>query len=130
NNVLELGNEFFKGLKPALMAITKSFNLLAGEGKGLAKVIGTGLGSAIKAASFPFAMLGALCIDLYNAFKDLTGATDEGITKFATVGAKVLGLSFGLAKLIKGFKMLWNIGSKAVGFFTGGSQAASSMAKG
>ena len=129
-NIKEITNSFFSGLKPALMAITKSFNLLAGEGKGLAKVIGTGLGSAIKAASFPFAMLGALCIDLYNAFKDLTGATDEGITKFATFGAKVLGLSFGLAKLIKGFKMLWNIGSKAVGFFTGGSQAASSMAKG
>ncbi len=130
NNVLELGNEFFKGLKPALMAITKSFNLLAGEGKGLAKVLGSGIGSALKAISFPFVMLGALLIDAYNGFKDLTGATDEGITKFATFGAKVLGLSFGLTKLIKGFKMLWNIGSKVVGFFTGGSKAASTMAKG
>ncbi|EPX6937762.1 tape measure protein [Vibrio alginolyticus] len=130
NNVLELGNEFFKGLKPALMAITKSFNLLAGEGKGLAGVLGTGLGSAIKAVTLPFALLGATLIDVYNAFKDLTGATDEGITKFATFGAKVLGLSYGITKLINGFKLLWNIGSKVVGFFTGGNRAASSMAKG
>ncbi|EPU5968971.1 tape measure protein [Vibrio alginolyticus] len=129
-NIKEITNSFFSGLKPALMAITKSFNLLAGEGKGLAKVIGTGLGSAIKAASFPFAMLGALCIDLYNAFKDLTGATDEGITKFATFGAKVLGLSYGITKLIRGFKLLWNIGSKVVGFFTGAGATASGMAKG
>lgn len=130
NNVLELGNEFFKGLKPALMAITKSFNLLAGEGKGLAGVLGTGLGSAIKAVTLPFALLGATLIDVYNAFKDLTGATDEGITKFATFGAKVLGLSYGITKLIRGFKLLWNIGSKVVGFFTGAGATASGMAKG
>ncbi|EMK3507878.1 tape measure protein [Vibrio parahaemolyticus] len=130
NNVLELGNEFFKGLKPALMAITKSFNLLAGEGKGLAGVVGTGLGSAIKAVTLPFALLGAILIDVYNGFKDLTGVTDEGITKFATFGAKVLGVSWGITKLIRGFKLLWNIGSKVVGFFTGGNRAASSMAKG
>ncbi|WP_394133583.1 tape measure protein [Vibrio parahaemolyticus] len=129
-NIKEITNSFFSGLKPALMAITKSFNLLAGEGKGLAKVLGSGIGSALKAVSFPFAMLGAILIDVYNAFKDLTGATDEGVTKFATFGAKVLGLSYGITKLINGFKLLWNIGSKVVGFFTGGSRAASSMAKG
>ncbi len=130
NNVLELGNEFFKGLKPALMAITKSFNLLAGEGKGLAKVLGSGIGASLKAITFPFMMLGAILVDTYRFIRDLTGATDEGITKFATFGAKVLGLSFGITRLVGGFKMLWNIGSKVVGFFTGGSKAATSMSKG
>lgn len=130
NNIRELGNSMFEGLKPALLSITKSFNLLSSEGKGLAKVLGSGIGSALKALSFPFVMLGALLIDAYNGFKDLTGATDEGITKFATFGAKVLGLSFGITRLVGGFKMLWNIGSKVVGFFTGGSKAASTMAKG
>ncbi len=129
-NIKEITNSFFSGLKPALMAITKSFNLLAGEGKGLAKVLGSGIGSALKAITFPFMMVGAILVDTYTYLRDLLNLTDEGITKFATFGAKVLGLSFGITRLIGGFKMLWNIGSKVVGFFTGGSKAASSMAKG
>ncbi|HCG8756067.1 TPA: hypothetical protein NKB00_000654 [Vibrio parahaemolyticus] len=130
NNLKELGNELFSGLKPALLAVTQGFNLLAGEGKGLAKIIGKGLGAAILTITAPFMLLGAAIIDTYTIFKELTGATDEGITKFATMGATILGLSFGITRLIGGFKLLWNIGSKVIGFFTGGSKAASSMAKG
>ncbi|MCY9877742.1 tape measure protein [Vibrio natriegens] len=130
NNVLELGNAFFKGLKPSLMAITKGFNLISAEGMGLAKVIGKGLGAAILTATAPFILLGAAIIDTYTIFKELTGATDDGIAKFATFAATTLGVTFAITRLIGGFKLLWNIGSKVIGFFTGGNKAASTMTNG
>ncbi|UYI49650.1 tape measure protein [Vibrio natriegens] len=130
NNVLELGNEFFKGLKPAIMAITKSFNLLAGESKGLAGVLGTGLGSAIKAVTFPFMMLGAVIVDTYTYLRDLFNLTDEGITKFAKFAATAIGLTYGITRLIQGFKLLWNIGSKVGSLFGKGAGTVTTMSKG
>ncbi|MFN1551233.1 tape measure protein [Vibrio natriegens] len=130
NNLKELGNELFSSLKPALLAVTQGFNLLAGEGKGLAKIIGKGLGAAILTATAPFMLLGAAIIDTYTIFKELTGATDSGIAKFATFAATTLGVTFAITRLISGFKLLWNIGSKVIGFFTGSNKAASTMTNG
>lgn len=107
NTLTELMNTIWEGgMKDALTSIMRSFTDLGQESKGLATIIGTFLGGAIKGLTFPVAILYASIVDLIDIFKELTGTTTEDILSWTKWAANIAGATLGLWGLYRALKMV------------------------
>lgn len=102
NNVfMDLKNNVFIGLKPALVAMMNAFSAVGKESMGVAKIVGSTLGSAFLGLTFPIAITVGAIYDLVEIFKELTGVTDENFQEMVKWGFGAFGFTVGLIAMYK-----------------------------
>lgn len=113
NQLKILSNEFFEGLKPALMEMLGNFVDIGGESGNLAKVLGRTLGNALSWLTFPIRLVVAALADIRYYIKELTGMSDEFEGKLLTWALTAFTLYKVIKKLVQGLALLKG-GLKAV----------------
>lgn len=113
NQLKILSNEFFEGLKPALMEMLGNFVEIGGESGNLAKVLGRTLGNALSWLTFPIRLVVAALADIRYYIKELTGMSDEFEGKLLTWALTAFTLYKVIKKLVQGLALLKG-GLKAV----------------
>lgn len=106
NQLKILSNEFFEGLKPALMEMLSNFVDIGGESGNLAKVLGRTLGNALSWLTFPIRLVVAALADIRYYIKELTGMSDEFEGKLLTWALTAFTLYKVIKKLVQGLALL------------------------
>ena len=106
NILVELGNEMYKGLKPAIMSSLDAFNDLGKESSLVANILGKVVSGAIFTVLTPIRFVTAAIYDLSYWMSDLLGISKENRDTMMSYIPALAGAAVGIMVMVKSVKLL------------------------